>query len=88
MTYYTFNAIEKTAMQSALIEKIKITKIQKLDWNNMEGQNYQINVKFITVEGYKNKLLKVLTNSTYLEDFEDDDLAENLETYFNELLTA
>ncbi|HFI0151348.1 TPA: hypothetical protein ACGO3A_002234 [Streptococcus suis] len=88
MTYYTFNAIEKTALRLTKIKSFKVTSIKELYWNDMEGQNYQINIKMITEDGYKNKLLKVLTNSSYLEDFEGDNLAEELEDYFNGLLYA
>ena len=90
MTYYTLPAIEKTAcgnQNHGLIKEIKVTKITELDFNNMEGQNYQINFKLITIDGYKNKLLKCLTNSSYLEEWQDDQtLQEYLEEYINALL--
>lgn len=90
MNYYTLPAVEKTACNNqdhGLIKEIKVTKITELDFNNMEGQNYQINLKLVTVDGYKNKLLKCLTNSTYLDDWEDTQtLQEYLEEYLNGLL--
>ena len=90
MTYYTLPAIEKTACNNqshGLIREIKVTKITELDFDNMEGQNYQINFKLITIDGYKNKLLKCLTNSSYLEEWQDDQtLQEYLEEYINALL--
>ena len=61
MTYYTLSAVEKTAcnnQSNCLIKEIKVTKITELDFNDMEGRNYQINVKLITVDGYRNKILK------------------------------
>lgn len=51
------------------IENFKITHFEKVGFNEMEGGIYQINVKVITTKKYRNKLIKVLTNSTYLEDF-------------------
>ena len=69
MTYYTLSAIEKTAcnnQSNGLIQEIKVTKITELDFNDMEGQTYQINFKIVTVDGYKNKILKCLTNSSHL----------------------
>ena len=90
MNYYTLPAIEKTACNNqshGLIKVIKVTKITELDFNNMEGQNYQINFKFITVDGYKNKILKCLTNSSYLNEWQDDQtLQEYLEEYLNVML--
>ena len=53
----------------------------------MEGYNYQINFKIVTVEGYKNKILKCLTNSSYLDGWEENQtLQEYLEEYLNEVL--
>ena len=53
----------------------------------MEGYNYQINFKIVTVYGYKNKILKCLTNSSYLDGWEENQtLQEYLEGYLNEML--
>lgn len=49
------------------IKEVKVTSIQKLDSNSMEGQNYQVNVKLLFENG-KYKLLKYVTNTTYLDD--------------------
>ena len=56
------------------IENFKITHFEKVGFNEMEGGIYQINVKVSTTKKYRNKLIKVLTNSTYLEDFYNDEL--------------
>ena len=90
MKYYTLSAIEKTACNNqshCLIKEIKVTKITELDFNDMEGQNYKINVKIVTVDGYKNKILKCLTNSSYLDGLEENQtIQEYLEEYLNEML--
>ena len=90
MTYYTLSAVEKTACNNqshGLIKEIKVTKITELDFSDMEGQNYQINFKIVTVDGYKNKILKCLTNSSYLEEWEENQtLQEYIEEYINEML--
>lgn len=52
------------------IKEVKVTSIQKLDFNLMEGQNYQVNVKLLFENG-KYKLLKYVTNTTYLDDIPD-----------------
>lgn len=59
------------------IESFKITHFEKVGFNEMEGGIYQINVKVITTEKYRNKLIKVLTNSTYLEDFYNEELDDD-----------
>lgn len=67
-----------------LIESIKVTQFKQGAFNSYEGFQYQINVKVNTVTGYRNKLIKVITNSTYLEDFEDrDDFQEWLSSYLD-----
>ena len=49
------------------IKEVKVTSIQELDFNSMEGQNYQVNVKLLFENG-RYKLLKYTTNTTYLDD--------------------
>ena len=90
MNYYTLPAIEKTACNNqshGLIKEIKVTKVTELYFNDMEGYNYQINFKIVTVDGYKNKILKCLTNSSYLDGWEENQtLQEYLEGCLNEML--
>lgn len=69
---YNFMATNKDK-----IENFKTTHFEKVGFNTMEGGIYQINVKVITTEKYRNKLIKVLTNSTYLEDFYNDELDDD-----------
>lgn len=52
------------------IKEVKVTNIQELDFNSMEGQNYQVNVKLLFENG-RYKLLKYVTNTTYLDDIPD-----------------
>lgn len=52
------------------IKEVKVTSIQESDFNSMEGQNYQVNVKLLFENG-KYKLLKYVTNTTYLDDIPD-----------------
>ena len=90
MNYYTLPAIEKTACNNqshGLIKKIKVTKVTELYFNDMEGYNYQINFKLITVDECKNKIVKCLTNSSYLDGWEENQtMQEYLEGYLNEML--
>lgn len=72
-----------------LIEGIKVTKFNRLYFNDMEGYHYEFNVKVLTTDGYKNKLLTVETNDTWLEGMADvvDDkelsMEEVVKEYFN-----
>lgn len=63
---YTLNAIVEYLQSSEVLESYKVTKVELVDFNQMEGWSYLVSI----IEGYKNKRLKMVTNSTYLEDFE------------------
>ncbi len=90
MNYYTLSAIEQTACNNqarGLIKEIKVTKVTELYINDMEGYIYQINFKIVAVDGYKNKILKCVTNSSYLDGWEENQtLQEYLEEYLHEML--
>lgn len=90
MSYYTLNAIYNfVANYSKDIQEVKITHFERYGFNDMEGGQYQINFKIITAPKYRNKLFKVLTNSTYLEDYDgdtDQEVKEELEENINLLL--
>lgn len=64
---------------------VKVTRIDKGPWNDMEGQNYTIRVKATSPEGKawkenrrKNLLFEFGTNSSWLEpeDGEDEEKTE------------
>lgn len=74
------------------IGKVKVTKVIQGNFNDMEGYQYRVNFKFFTKEGYRNKLVAWLTNSTYTDNYIDpdsslsyeDQLKQELEdTFFN-----
>ena len=58
------------------IEYVKATRFHAYAFNEVEGYQWAINVKIVTKDGYKNKLVQVVTNSTYLEDFQWNDETE------------
>jgi hypothetical protein len=72
------------------IKAVKVTSIQELDFNSMEGQNYQVNVKLLFENG-KYKLLKYVTNTTYLDDIPDfnnlNELQQILTEYWDEFIS-
>ena len=73
------------------IKEVKVTSIQELDFNSMEGQNYQVNVKLLFENG-KYKLLKYVTNTTYLDDIPDfnnlNELQHILTEYWDNLIAG
>ena len=78
---YTLNALNQfVGKYQKYIKDIKITQFHRFGFNDMEGYQYHINFKVVTVDGYRNKLVKVLTNSTYMDDYGEDenDMKENL----------
>lgn len=72
------------------IKEVKVTSIQELDFNSMEGQNYQVNVKLLFENG-RYKLLKYVTNTTYLDDIPDfnnlNELQQILTEYWDEFIS-
>lgn len=91
---------QKTFMQTLVntdnevlrkIKEVKVTSIQELDFNQMEGQNYQVNVKLLFENG-RYKLLKYSTNTTYLDDIPDfnnlNELQQILTEYWDEFIAG
>lgn len=73
------------------IKEVKVTNIQELDFNSMEGQNYQVNVKLLFENG-RYKLLKYVTNTTYLDDIPNfnnlNELQQILTEYWDEFIAG
>ena len=76
------NAVDKLASMGG---SIKVTRIEKTDWNEMEGQNYTVTVKATAPEGKvwgqnkrKGLLFQFDTNSTWIEPDPEDEEAENM----------
>ena len=55
------------------IDELKVTSLKQYDFNSIEGYQVQLNVKITTKPKFKNCLIKVFTNSTYIADFYPDD---------------
>lgn len=89
MTTATYNeGVKFISTNKKLIEGVKVTKLEKTGFNDMEGSQFNINIKLTTVDGYKNKLFTMLTNGTYMEDFgaDYDEMKEKLQDYLNILV--
>ena len=68
------------------IDYVKATNIKKIGFNTLEGSRYIVNVKIITKQGYKNKLLQTYINSTYLDDSLTEISINALNEYLNNCL--
>lgn len=68
------------------INYVKVTNIKPIGFNTLEGSRYIGNVKIITKEGYKNKLLSFYINSSYLDDSLTEITSECLSEYLNNCL--
>lgn len=82
--YYNTDSVVNY-LNTGKVDSFKVTKVEVIGFNDMEGHNYLLNVSVKTLEGYKNKRLKMVTNSTYLEDYEWDN-DESMETNFQNWL--
>lgn len=71
---------------SRFIEYVKVTNIKHIGFNTLEGNKYECNVKIITKECYKNKLLTFTINSTYLDDSLKEISISALNEYLNNCL--
>lgn len=88
MKQFTMNGVVETinnGIKSGIIENYYVTSAEVVSFNCFEGNIYHVNIKLITKEGYKDKMIQMVTNSTYIEDFDlwDDEksLKENFQTW-------
>lgn len=68
-----------------IIEGLKVTKVNRWGFNEMEGYQYDIRIVVYTKDGYQNKRLLVQTNDTYLDELETITV-ESLQEYFGLIL--
>ncbi len=83
--YFSLKAVTNYLTDNKIVESIKITKFSQFDFNSMEGNQISFNVNVTTKEGYKNKRISVLTNSTYFEWYELEETAEAIEEFLQNL---
>lgn len=71
--------------ESGMINNYYVTKAEINSFNCFKGNIYHVNIKLVTKEGYKDKMIQMVTNSSYIEDFDlwDDEksLKENFQTW-------
>lgn len=83
--YFSLKAVTNYLTDNKIVESIKITKFSQFDFNSMEGNQISFNVNVTTKEGYKNKRISVLTNSTYFEWYGLEETAEEIEEFLQNL---
>lgn len=88
MKQFTMNGVVETianGTKSGMIENYYVTSAEIDSFNCFEGNIYHVNIKLVTKEGYKDKMIQMVTNSSYIEDFDlwDDEksLKENFQTW-------
>ena len=88
MKQFTMNGVLETIQHGTEIGMVKnyyVTKAEINSFNCFEGNIYLVNIKLVTKEGYKDKMIQMVTNSSYIEDFDlwDDEksLKENFQTW-------
>lgn len=88
MKQFTMNGVLETIQngtESGMINNYYVTKAEINSFNCFEGNIYHVNIKLVTKEGYKDKMIQMVTNSSYIEDFDlwDDEksLKENFQTW-------
>nr|DAK10883.1 MAG TPA: hypothetical protein [Caudoviricetes sp.] len=87
MKVYNFDSLcQSLYNQKNFIDCIKATNIKPIGFNTLEGNRYIVNVKIITKQGYKNKLLQAYINSSYLDDSLTEISNECLSKYLNNCL--
>ena len=79
--YYTANAIINYLQSSEVVESYKVTRVQTFGFNQMEGLKYLVNISIKTQEGYKDKRIKMVTNSTYIDDYVWDENLKDEENF-------
>lgn len=83
--YFSLKAVINYLTDNKIVESIKITKFSQFDFNSMEGNQISFNVNVTTKEGYKNKRISILTNSTYFEWYSLEETAEDIEEFLQNL---
>ena len=85
MKVYSLDAVTECLATSGVIEKISVSQAEVVEFNQMECFVYFVRVNITTKKGYKNKRVKMVTNSSYL-DFDGFDDKKDLKENFQEML--
>lgn len=91
-TQYAYN-IQKMLSDNKVSYQIKVTKMEKGAFNSYEGYQFTFNVKITILDDKKvfsdskgkSKIFAISTNSTYLDEFEHNDLKAEFQEYLEML---
>lgn len=75
-TYYTLEAVINYLTENKVVESIKVTQFKQFDFNSTEGNQISFNVNVTTKDGYKNKRISVLANSSYFQWYDISETAK------------
>lgn len=83
--YYSLEAVISFLSENAKVESIKVTRFEQFDFNSYEGNQISFNVNITAKDGYKNKRVSTLTNSSFFQWYELDETAEEIEEFLTNL---
>lgn len=83
--YFSLKAVINYLTENKIVESIKVTQFSQFDFNSMEGNQISFNVNVTTKNGYKNKRISVLTNSTFFEWYGLEETAEEIAEFLENL---
>lgn len=86
-TYYTLKSLTDFINKHENINQLKITNFWFGSFNQMEGYQYRFNVKVSFDDKETTRIIKVWTNSTWLEDIEGEINANSVRLHLMQYVT-
>lgn len=87
MKVYNFDSICQWLYNyKNFIDYVKVTNINCMGFNDIEGNKFICNMRIVTNKGYKNKLLSFYINFSYLDDSLTEISKDCLNEYLNNCL--
>lgn len=91
-TQYAYN-IQKMLVDNKIPYDLKVTKLWHGNFNSYEGEQFLFNIKITILDSKKvfsdnkgkSKIFAIATNSTYLDEFEHNDLKAEFQEFLEML---
>ena len=74
------NLADFIAHNAKNIDSLKVTSFKRYAFNSYEGYQWDIVVKLYTAPRFHNKLVKLETNDSYMEDYRETESTSDKET--------
>jgi len=74
------NLADFIAHNAKNIDSLKVTSFKRYGFNEMEGYQWDIVVKLYTAPRFRDKLIKLETNDSYMEDYWETETTSDKET--------